>query len=219
MNEIKTMFNNLAKNYDFFNNIISFGFHIHVRKVAIKTLNIQDGTTVLDLCCGTGDFGKTVKQISPKCEVIGVDFSEEMLKIAKEKNKNIKYFLQDATAMNFENNRFDYVIMGFGLRNIPDKEAVMKEINRVLKPNGKILQLDFGEKSFFNTVYNTVILNLIGLFTKESAPFKYLIKSKNGFLPPNQLSVLFEKFGFKTESINYLLFRVISFQIYKKVTD
>ena len=152
----------------------------------------------------------------PNCEVIGVDFSEEMLKIAEKKNTNIKYFIQNATAMNFENNKFDYVIMGFGLRNIPDKEAAIKEIYRILKPNGKILQLDFGEKSFFNSAYNGIILNLINLFTDESKPFKYLIKSKDGFLPPKQLSVLFEKFGFKTEAIRYLLFRIISFQIYKK---
>ncbi len=216
MNEIKTMFNNLAKNYDFFNNIISFGFHKTVRRIAIKTLNIQNRAIVLDLCCGTGDFGEIAKQFQPNCEVIGVDFSEEMLKIAEKKNTNIKYFIQNATAMNFENNKFDYVIMGFGLRNIPDKEAAIKEIYRILKPNGKILQLDFGEKSFFNSAYNGIILNLINLFTKESKPFKYLIKSKDGFLPPKQLSVLFEKFGFKTEMIRYLLFGIISFQIYKK---
>lgn len=216
MNKIKTMFNNLAKNYDFFNNIISFGVHKPVRRIAIKILNIQNGAIVLDLCCGTGDFGGIAKQVQPNCEVIGVDFSEEMLKLAEKKNTNIKYFIQNATAMNFENNKFDYVIMGFGLRNIPDKEAAIKEIYRILKPNGKILQLDFGEKSFFNSAYNCIILNLINLFTKESKPFKYLIKSKDGFLPPKQLSALFEKFGFKTETIRYLLFGIISFQIYKK---
>lgn len=144
----KEMFNKIAAKYDFLNNIISFGLHKYIKMRAVKALEIQPDSKVLDLCCGSGDLGKMVKEIQPSCDVIGVDFSSKMIELARFKNQNITYWELDALNLPFEKNSFDYVLMGFGLRNINDKGKVLEEIHKILKSNGKFLQLDFGKKIY-----------------------------------------------------------------------
>lgn len=215
---IKNMFNKISKDYDFMNNIISFGLHKFIKHQAIKELGIKPNSKVLDLCCGSGDLGKIIKKIQPSCDVIGVDFSSKMIEIARLKNPNITYWEVDATDLPFEKNSFDYVVMGFGLRNIPEKNKAIEEIYRVLKTNGEFLHLDFGEQSYFSKIYDNLVLFLIKFFTKNTKPYKYLILSKNIFLTPKELIELF-KFN-KLEYIKHknLLFNLISFQIMKKLS-
>lgn len=83
--KIKTMFDEISGYYDFMNNFISFGTHYIVKFLALKELNIQPRTMILDLCCGTGDFTKLITKFYPRAKVIGLDFSQEMLKLAKQK--------------------------------------------------------------------------------------------------------------------------------------
>lgn len=217
-NEIKNMFNNISEKYDFMNNIISFGMHKKIKKHVIKSLNIKPNSKVLDLCCGSGDLGRIIKKIQPTCDVVGVDFSEQMLEIARKKNPNITYWKMDATTLSFEKNSFDYIVMGFGLRNIPQKNKVLEEIYRILKTNGQFMHLDFGEQSFISKIYDNIVLFLVKLFTKNTKPYKYLILSKNNFLTPQELIELF-KFN-KLECIKHknMYFNMISYQIMKKNT-
>ena len=77
--EIRNMFDKISEKYDFMNNIISFGLNEYVKTQAIKALNIKPNSKVLDLCCGSGDLGKIIKKIQPSCDVIGVDFSQNMI--------------------------------------------------------------------------------------------------------------------------------------------
>lgn len=215
-NDIKAMFDKIATEYDFLNNIISAFMHTFVKKTAIKALNIKNDAKVLDLCTGSGDLGRIVKNISPKAEVIGVDFSKEMLDIAKKKNPDIKYFNMDATKLDFEDDFFDYVVMGFGLRNIPKNKEALAEIYRILKPGGFFMHLDFGEKTLFSKIFDKIVIFLMNIFAKEKNAYIYLINSKNNFPSPENLIQIFEKCGFYTVAIKYLLFKIISFQILKK---
>lgn len=213
---IKNMFNKISKDYDFMNNIISFGMHKFIKKEAIKELNIQPNSKVLDLCCGSGDLGRIIKKIQPSCDVTGVDFSSKMIEIARLKNPNITYWEIDATDLPFEKNSFDYVVMGFGLRNIAAKNKAIEEIHRTLKTNGKLLHLDFGEQSYFSKIYDNLVLFLIKFFTKNTKPYKYLILSKNIFLTPKELIELFKFNNLECIKHKNLLFNLISFQIMKK---
>ena len=86
MDIIKNLFDNLSNKYDFMNNIISFGTHKLIKKKAVRSLKIKPNSKVLDLCCGTGDLGAIIKEIEPTCDVVGVDFSQQMLEIARKKN-------------------------------------------------------------------------------------------------------------------------------------
>ena len=215
-NNIRNLFNKISNKYDFMNNIISFGLHHFVKKIAIKNLKIEPGAKVLDLCCGTGDLGRLIKKIQPTCDVVGVDFSPKMIEIARQKNKNITYWEMDATNLPFEKNSFNYVVMGFGLRNIPEKNKALEEIHRILKNNGEFLHLDFGEQNALSKIYDNIILFISKIFLKNTKEYKYLIISKNRFLKPNELIELF-KFN-RLEYIKHknMFWNMISFQIMRK---
>ena len=215
-NNIKSLFNKISQKYDFMNNIISFGMHKNVKLAAIKALKIEPNSKVLDLCCGSGDLGRIIKKIQPSCDVIGVDFSPKMLEIARLKNPNITYWEIDATDLPFEKNSFDYIVMGFGLRNIPEKNKALEQVHRILKTNGKFLHLDFGDKNIFSKIYDNIILFLARIFLKNMKEYKYLVLSKNNFLTPEELIELFKFNRLECIKCKKVCFNIISFQIMQK---
>ena len=215
-NLIKNMFDKIAFKYDFINNLISFGTHYFVKKKVISNLKIEPNTKVLDLCCGTGDLGKIIKKIQPSCDVVGIDFSSQMIELARKNNPNITYWEMDATTLSFEKNSFDYIVMGFGLRNIEQKNKTLEEVHRVLKANGKFLHLDFGISSIFNGIYDNFVLFISKIFIKDTKPLKYLILSKKRFLSSNELIDLFKFNKLFCVQKDELCFKMISYQIMKK---
>ena len=213
---IEKLFDNISAKYDFMNNLISLGTHIFIKTIAIKSLNIKPNSKVLDLCCGTGDLCSIIKKLQPSCDVVGVDFSQEMIDIAREKNKNVTFWKFDATNLPFEKNSFDYVVMSFGLRNIPQKNRALEEVHRILKTNGKFLHMDFGKKTFWSKIHDFLILFFARFFVKNTKPYKYLVLSKNNFLCPEELIELFKFNRFKYLTHKNLFLDIISFQIMKK---
>lgn len=216
---IKNLFNNLAKRYDFFNRVISLGMQTRVKKKSLKLLNIEDGSNVLDICTGTGDLAFFINKINPNLNITGIDFSEKMLEIARAKQKdyqnNMKFFLADGRELPFEDNTFDIVTIGFGLRNIENYERVISEIHRVLKPKGQILNLDFScDKSFANSVFD-LLTSLFTSFTSKKSSFKYLIESKKEFLSSTDLINLFRRKGFIFLKRKYFAFEVISAEVFR----
>ena len=214
--EIRNMFDKISEKYDFMNRIISFGLNEYVKKQAIKALNIKPNSKVLDLCCGSGDLGRIIKKIQPSCDVIGIDFSQNMIELASKKNPNITYRQMDVTSLAFEKNSFDYIVMGFGLRNIPQKNKALEEIYRTLKTEGQFLHIDFGKHNIYSKIYDSIILFLVKFFTKNTKPYKYLILSKRNFLEPEELIELFKFKQFNYISHKNMLFEIISYQIMKK---
>lgn len=216
--KIHIMFNTLSGKYDLMNNIMSLGTHHCVKYKSIKCLNIKPHDNVVDLCCGTGDLARIIKRIQPDTCVTGIDFSEEMLKKAKNKKSigKISYMQGDATNLPYEDNSFDIVTMGFGLRNIANAEKAVEEVYRILKPNGSFLHLDFGRKNFLSKIYDKITPTLAKIFTENSVSYKYLIKSKKEFLSPEDLIKDFENKGFKLKKRCDYIFGVISAQIMYK---
>ena len=216
---IKILFNNLAKRYDFFNRVISLGMQTRVKKKSLKLLNIEDGSNVLDICTGTGDLAFFINKINPNLNITGIDFSEKMLEIARNKQKdyqnNMKFFLADGRELPFEDNTFDIVTIGFGLRNIENYERVISEIHRVLKPKGQILNLDFScDKSFANSVFD-LLTSILTSFTSKKNSFRYLISSKKEFLSSTDLINLFRRKGFIFLKRKYFAFEVISAEVFR----
>lgn len=216
---IKILFNNLAKRYDFFNRVISLGMQTRVKKKSLKLLNIEDGSNVLDICTGTGDLVFFINKINPNLNITGIDFSEKMLEIARNKQKdyqnNMKFFLADGRELPFEDNTFDIVTIGFGLRNIENYERVISEIHRVLKPKGQILNLDFScDKSFANSVFD-FLTSILTSFTSKKNSFRYLISSKKEFLSSTDLINLFRRKGFIFLKRKYFAFEVISAEVFR----
>lgn len=213
---IHTMFNMIAKKYDLANNIMSFGMQKYCKNSAIKMLAIKSNSNVIDLCCGTGDLSAIIKKFNPNCQITGIDFSENMLKIAKSKHKNIQFWQGDVTNLPYEDNFFDIAVMGFGLRNILNAEKSVEEVYRVLKPNGQFLHLDFGRKNLPSKIYEIITPILTKIFTDNPKAYSYLIKSKREFPEPQDLIKDFESKGFKLKKRKDFIFGVISAQLMQK---
>lgn len=213
---IRTMFNMIANKYDFVNNVMSFGTQNHVKNRAIKMLDIKPHDNVIDLCCGTGDLSGIIKKTSPHACITGIDFSEKMLSVAKEKYTDICFMQGDVTNLPYADNLFDFAVMGFGLRNILNAEKAVEEVYRILKPNGKFLHLDFGRKNFASRVYDKMTPLLIKLFTENTQAYSYLIKSKQEFPTPKDLIKDFKSKGFKLVKRKDFLCGVISAQVLEK---
>lgn len=213
---IHTMFNMIAKKYDLANNIMSFGMQKYCKNSAIKMLDIKSNSNVIDLCCGTGDLSAIIKKFNSDCQITGIDFSENMLKIAKSKHKNIQFWQGDVTNLPYEDNFFDIAVMGFGLRNILNAEKSVEEVYRVLKPNGQFLHLDFGRKNLPSKIYEIITPIFTKIFTDNPKAYSYLIKSKREFPEPQDLIKDFESKGFKLKKRKDFIFGVISAQLMQK---
>lgn len=215
---IHVMFNIISEKYDFMNNVTSFGTHNYVKYRSIQSLNIQANNNIIDLCCGTGDLARIIKQLHPDTCVTGIDISEKMLQIAKSKSSKgkIQYLQGDVTNLPYQDNTFDIVTMGFGLRNIQNAEKAVEEAYRILKPHGSFLHLDFGEANFLSKIYERTTPILAKIFTKNDFSYDYLIKSKQNFPPPKDLIKDFQSKGFKLKKRKDYLFGVISTQIMTK---
>ena len=215
--KINKMFNKIAYKYDFINNVMSLNTQHKIKQKSIELLNINSGDNILDLCCGTGDLAILAKKDQPQCQIIGVDFSEKMLEIAKRKSNEIQFLQADATNLPFEDNFFDIITMGFGLRNIQNTEKAIIEVYRVLKPNGKFLHLDFGKKNILSKIYDIFVSFISRFFTNNKFAYSYLIESKKVFPTPDELVKDFESKGFQLEKRKDFLLGIISVQILKKL--
>jgi demethylmenaquinone methyltransferase/2-methoxy-6-polyprenyl-1,4-benzoquinol methylase len=152
--EIKTLFDRIAPVYDRLNNFLSLGQHRIWKLMAVKWVNPQPNDIGLDICCGSGDLAILLaKQIGKSGKVIGLDFAPSQLAIARQRSieryphLTLDWIEGDALNLPFEDNYFDCVTMGYGLRNVTDIPRALAEIHRVLKPGAKAAILDFHRPS------------------------------------------------------------------------
>ena len=221
-NNIKKMFNNIAKNYDKLNNIISFKLHLNVKKQAIKNVRLKSNAKALDVCTGTGDIAiYLAKNVVLDGHVTGVDFSQNMLEIAKRKAKglkNLNFIEANALKLPFDDGEFDICFISFGLRNLLDLKKGLEEMKRVTKNGGLIVNIDTGKpKGIVGWFYNLYFFNLVPLlgllFNGNSTPYKYLPQSTKKFPSPVELVKIFEEIGLKNVKKHDFLFGAISQQI------
>ena len=219
---IKEMFNNIAKNYDKLNNIISLKMQLRVKKKAINNIALKSDSKVLDICCGTGDIAIYIgKNIVKNGKVIGIDFSENMLAIAKGKSlglKNIEFMLGDALNLPFKDDEFDASFISFGLRNLTDIEKGLSEMKRVTKQGGLIVNIDTGKpKGFFKLLFNLYFFHIVPvigkLFNGNSTPYKYLPQSTKNFPSGDELVGKFKDLGLSNVKKYDFLFGTISQQV------
>ncbi|WP_075982133.1 demethylmenaquinone methyltransferase [Bacillus massilinigeriensis] len=203
------VFENISDNYDKMNSVISFKQHLRWRKDTMNRMNVQKGKVALDVCCGTADWTIALaNEVGPTGKVVGLDFSKNMLKVGEEKVKSmhldqVSLIHGNAMELPFEDETFDYVTIGFGLRNVPDYLQVLKEMHRVLKPTGVAVCLEtsqptlFGYKQLFY-FYFRFIMPLFGkLFAKSYKEYSWLQESARDFPNMKELAKLFKQAGFK----------------------
>lgn len=218
---IKKLFNSISNDYDKLNDIMTFGLHKKIRQKAIMGLALNSEAKILDLCTGTGDVAGILKKEHPDAQITGVDFSENMLKIAKTKHPEITFLEADCTQLPFENEQFDLCVISFGLRNIENIPKALAEIYRVTKKGGYFINIDLGKPNkffnFFLKPYMYLWVSLLGkVFHGDETPYKYLAVSNEDFPSQAKLVEMFEEIGFSdVKNKNYLLGQIAS-QISKK---
>jgi demethylmenaquinone methyltransferase / 2-methoxy-6-polyprenyl-1,4-benzoquinol methylase len=202
------VFEKISDKYDTMNSIISFQRHKAWRRDVMKEMDVPKGAAALDVCCGTGDWSIALAEVTgPKGKVIGLDFSKNMLAVAKEKKEHLHFdqleFIHgNAMELPFKDNSFDYVTIGFGLRNVPDYMTVLKEMHRVVKPGGKVVCLETSQPSLFGFkqlyfFYFRFIMPLFGrIFAKSYKEYAWLNESTRDFPDKNTLKNMFMDAGF-----------------------
>lgn len=202
--EVKNLFSRITPNYDRLNHLLSARRDISWRKFAVKRLP-KNAEIILDIATGTGDIALETAKLNKNVKVIGLDFATEMMKLAINKTAlrnlsgRITYISGDALRLPFPSGLFDAAVMAFGLRNIPDKLAALKEMARVVKPGGKviILEMTFFRniriKKIFHWYLNNIVPLVGGFISRDKTAYRYLSDSIWDFIQPQELTVLFQK--------------------------
>jgi demethylmenaquinone methyltransferase/2-methoxy-6-polyprenyl-1,4-benzoquinol methylase len=198
------MFSGIARHYDLLNHFLSLNIDKRWRRSVrreICDLLQQTNARVLDVACGTGDLSLELKHDS-KAEIFGTDFCRPMLSIAAEKvsvtNLRMPFVEADAMRLPFNDESFDAVTIAFGLRNLPNVEQGLKELCRVIKPDGRLIILEFSKPRIpgFGTVFNfyfSYVLPRIGGFVSGSrAAYEYLPRSVSDFPDQQTLASVME---------------------------
>ena len=205
--QVTQMFDNISKEYDGLNRVISFGIDIKWRNKVVDIVTKTQPERILDIATGTGDLAISLAKTNAK-EIIGLDISDGMLEVGRKKIKNkdldnlIKMVIGDSENLPFEDNSFDAITVAFGVRNFETLEKGLAEIFRVLKPNGifVILETSVPVKTPFKQgykFYSKYILPAIGkLFSKDQSAYTYLSESASVFPYGEVLNNILRKIGF-----------------------
>jgi demethylmenaquinone methyltransferase/2-methoxy-6-polyprenyl-1,4-benzoquinol methylase len=194
--EVRTMFDRIAPVYDAMNRVMTAGLDRRWRFLAAQAV-VRPGDRVLDACCGTGDLALADRDAGGT--VVGVDFSEAMLKRARAKAPELEWVQADATSLPFEDGQFEAVTVGFGVRNLADLEAGLRELARVTRPEGRLACLEITRprgllRPFFRLWFDGLV-PLAGKVLPGGAAYSYLPASVRRFPGPEDLSAVFGSAG------------------------
>ena len=210
---VHAVFESIASKYDRMNNVISFRRHKAWRNFTMRKMQVQPGQTAIDLCCGTCDWTIALAQASETGQVIGLDFSQNMLNFGHKKinqlglQQQITLINGNAMAIPFPDNQFDYATIGFGLRNVPDLDQVLSEMRRVVKPGGKVVCLEMSKPTVepFRTLYYAYFNHMLPwvgkIFAKKYDQYKWLPESLVPFPNRDQLAERFRANGLENVQV------------------
>ncbi|MFC5272046.1 bifunctional demethylmenaquinone methyltransferase/2-methoxy-6-polyprenyl-1,4-benzoquinol methylase UbiE [Adhaeribacter terreus] len=220
-NQVAQMFNSIAGKYDFLNHFLSAGVDIYWRKKAIALLQKSKPKQILDIATGTGDLAIEALKVDPD-KVTGVDISEGMLAVGREKmqkkglSNKIELLSGDSENLQFEANSFDAITCAFGVRNFENLEKGLSEMNRVLKPGGRVVILEFSKPTAFpmKQAYNFYFKNILPVFgkmiSKDQSAYTYLPESVQAFPDGRSFLGILDKVGFKQTQWQSLTFGICS---------
>ncbi len=219
--QVARMFDSISGNYDFLNHFLSAGIDIRWRRKAIKLLADGNPKLILDVATGTGDFAVEALSLHPD-KVIGVDISEGMLEVGRKKMKErgfdpkIELMSGDSENLPFEENKFDAVIVAFGVRNFENLEKGLAEMRRVLKPGGRMVVLEFSKpkmfpvKQLYNFYFRFILPKIGKLVSRDPAAYTYLPESVEAFPDGDKFIHILDQLGFKNTACKPLTLGISS---------
>jgi demethylmenaquinone methyltransferase/2-methoxy-6-polyprenyl-1,4-benzoquinol methylase len=219
---IREMFQNIAPQYDLLNRVLSFGIDRHWRKFAVRQLQIPENGRVLDIATGTGDVALTIAANTPESvEIVGEDFTQGMLLHGREKiaasaySNRIKLVNAPCESIPHPSHLFDGITIAFGIRNVVDRCAGLREMFRVLKPGGRAVILEFSTpksrmfRSLYYFYFRRILPAIGGLFSKRSA-YQYLPDSVLEFPSRDEFSSMMTEAGFVDVKAHDLTFGIVT---------
>jgi len=219
--QVAKMFDNISDNYDFLNHFLSLGIDITWRRKAIRSLAALAPRQILDVATGTGDFAIEALRLGPD-KVVGVDISEGMLEVGRKKmagkglDGKIELLYGDSENLPFEGNKFDAVIVAFGVRNFENLENGLAEMLRVVRPGGKVVILEFSKprkfpfKQLYNFYFKFVLPKIGRWVSKDSSAYTYLPESVQAFPDGDGFVEVLNHVGYKNTSCKPLTFGISS---------
>ncbi len=219
--QVARMFDNISGRYDFLNHFLSLGIDIGWRRKAIHQLKSIQPKLILDVATGTGDFAIEALKLNPD-KVIGVDISEGMLAVGRRKMKHrklddrIMLCRGDSENLPFEENKFDALVVGFGVRNFENLEKGLAEMLRVVRPGGKVVILEFSNpakfpfKQLYNFYFKFVLPKIGRWVSKDNAAYTYLPESVEAFPDGPRFVDILDRLGYKNIACKTLTFGISS---------
>ena len=226
-NQVEKMFDSISFEYDLLNAIMTFNSHKRWKKNILNIAKKLKPKNALDIATGTADIAINLGSIS-NCEVIGVDISEQMLNVGREKitkmklTKSVRLESGDAENLNFKDNYFDLVTIGFGVRNFQDLEKGLSESLRVLKVKGTLIVLETSVpenrimKLFYSIFTRTYIPIMAMIFSKDKSAYNYLLNSAELFPSGTKFCNILKAVGFADILIKPKLFGSSTIYVCKK---
>ena len=221
--QVTQMFDNIAGSYDFLNHTLSLGMDNIWRKIAIKKLS-NNPATILDIATGTGDFAISASKYT-NATITGIDISQGMLDVGVEKiNKKgltdrIQLQLADSENLPFQDNSYDAITAGFGVRNFEDLNKGLAEMYRTLKSGGKVAILEPSEpthfplKQFYKLYFHHILPFIGGIISKDKNAYSYLPDSVSAFPSGKDFLTELDKVGFKESKHIPLTFGIVSLYV------
>jgi demethylmenaquinone methyltransferase/2-methoxy-6-polyprenyl-1,4-benzoquinol methylase len=203
---VRGVFDSVATRYDLMNDLMSMGLHRAWKAYTVMVANVGEGSRVLDIAGGTGDLALAfAKKVGASGQVVHTDINEAMLRTGRDRlldaGVSLPTMVCDAEKLPFPDNHFDVVTVAFGLRNMTHKDVALKEMNRVLKPNGKLLVLEFSrvakplQKAY--DWYSFKVLPRLGkAVAGDDASYRYLAESIRMHPAQEELKTLMKEGGF-----------------------
>ena len=204
--QVRAMFDRVAGVYDLLNSVMTAGLHHRWRARAVDLAAVGSGSRVLDVATGTGDLA--IELARRGCEVVGSDFSEEMLVHARAKAPQLRFEQGNALALPYGDDEFDAATVGFGARNFSDLDRGLSEMARVVRPGGRVVILEITTPtrpplSTFYRVWFDRVVPALGRLTGQSQAYSYLPASVRRFPGPAELAATMERAGL--ERIRWIL--------------
>jgi demethylmenaquinone methyltransferase/2-methoxy-6-polyprenyl-1,4-benzoquinol methylase len=219
--QVNRMFDRIAGHYDAMNSVMTAGLHHRWRQRAAARAELCEGDSALDVCCGTGDLAlELARQVGSTGSVVGCDFSEQMLDLARAKAAQrgataVRFEWADALRRPYDDASFDAAAVGFGVRNLADLDRGLEEMARVLKPGGRLVILEITQPtrpplSIFYSLWFDRVVPLLGTLAGDRDAYSYLPESVRSFPSPRGLAERMDAAGLERIRVTVLAGGIIA---------